>query len=76
MPDLGFSWVDHNTGRTVQVALPLWKDDNWNLGGYFVGHEQLVLDHRAGIQPLMHAVEAEVDQQYAVVSSRSTRSYR
>jgi hypothetical protein len=35
MPDLGFSWVDHNTGRTVQVALPLWKDDNWNLGGYF-----------------------------------------
>lgn len=33
--DLRFSFFDNTTGRTVTVTQPLWKDDNWNLGGYF-----------------------------------------
>jgi hypothetical protein len=33
--DLNFKFFDERTGQTVTVTQPLWKDDNWNLGGYF-----------------------------------------
>lgn len=34
--DLSFDFFDPETGQTVRVRnQPLWKDDNWNLGGYF-----------------------------------------
>ncbi|NJM33597.1 MAG: hypothetical protein HC850_01605 [Rhodomicrobium sp.] len=38
--DLNFRFFDDRTGQTVTVIQPLWKDDNWNLGGYFTMDSQ------------------------------------
>jgi hypothetical protein len=47
----------------------------WSKSTLMVGHEQLVSVRHAAIQPLMHTVEREIDQQYAVFSPASPGSY-
>jgi hypothetical protein len=31
-----FTWIDGSSGQTRSGQWPIYKDDNWNLGGYFI----------------------------------------
>jgi hypothetical protein len=46
LKDGDFRFFDDTTGATVRVRLPVWKEDNYNAGGYFT------LDRNGKRQPI------------------------